>query len=60
MQDKETEKLSKIDLILDLAREVGVTEDNGKQWVGVLLIAQSEATMRVFLKSAPKRKDGHH
>jgi ABC-type uncharacterized transport system ATPase subunit len=54
MQDKQKEKLSNIDLVLELAKEAGASEDNERQWIGVLMITQSKATMRVFIKSSPK------
>jgi ABC-type enterochelin transport system substrate-binding protein len=54
MQDKQKEKLRNIDLVLELAKEARASEDNERQWIGVLMITQSKATMRVFIKSSPK------
>jgi ABC-type enterochelin transport system substrate-binding protein len=54
VEDKQKEKLSTIDKVLELAKQAGPSEDNERQWIGVLMITQSEATMRVFIKSSPK------
>jgi hypothetical protein len=40
--------------VIQLAKEAGATEENERQWIGVLMITQNEVAMRIFIKSEAK------
>ncbi|CAD6223371.1 unnamed protein product [Miscanthus lutarioriparius] len=54
VEKKKNDKMDTIDQVIQLAKEAGATEENERQWIGVLMITQNEAAMRMFKKSEAK------
>jgi len=54
VEKKKNDKMDTIDQVIQLAKEAGATEENERQWIGVLMITQNEAAMRMFIKSEAK------